>query len=166
LPAHTAGVELINVLRPTVAVAYFVAFTSHALQTQPALREELNADDELYESLAHEVRRVYPFVPMLAARVRRPVTYQGRLLPRGRRVILDVYGTLHDRHLWDEPERFDLDRFRGLDPDPYLFVPQGGGDPANGHRCPRERLAIELIKCAARHLVESAPSPAHPCTSR
>jgi fatty-acid peroxygenase len=101
---------------------------------------------------------------MLAARVRTPITYQGRLVPRGRRVILDVYGTLHDRNLWHEPERFDLGRFRGLDPDPYVFIPQGGGDPVTGHRCPGERLAIELIKSAARHLVETAPparSPVH-----
>jgi fatty-acid peroxygenase len=33
-------------------------------------------------------------------------------------------------------------------------VPQGGGDPATGHRCPGERVAIELIKTAASYLVE------------
>jgi NAD(P)-dependent dehydrogenase (short-subunit alcohol dehydrogenase family)/cytochrome P450 len=159
LPAAVAGVELLNVLRPTVAVAYFVAFTAHALQTQPGLRTRLEgADDGAYEALASEVRRFYPFVPMLAARVRRPVTFQGRRLPRGRRVILDVYGTLHDPQLWSGPERFDIERFAGIDPDPYLYVPQGGADPATGHRCPGERATIELIKTAARVLVDRSPS--------
>jgi fatty-acid peroxygenase len=64
LPASVTGVELINILRPTVAVAYFVAFAAHAVGTQPQLREQLAAgDDPKLEAFAHEVRRVYPFVP-------------------------------------------------------------------------------------------------------
>jgi fatty-acid peroxygenase len=36
-----------------------------------------------------------------------------------------------------------------------VFIPQGGGDPETGHRCPGERVAIELIKVAARFLATS-----------
>jgi fatty-acid peroxygenase len=98
-------------------------------------------------------------VPLLAARVRRPVTFQGRTLQPGRRVLLDVYGTLHDPQLWEEPERFDMDRFRdGSVPDYY--VPQGGGDVTTGHRCPGERVAIELIKAAARCMASRPPEGA------
>jgi len=159
LPPKVAGVELLNVLRPTVAVAYFVAFTAHALTEQPGLRDKLRgADDALLESFAHEVRRHYPFVPMLAAKVRRAVTFHGHRLRRGRRVILDVYGMLHDPQWWSDPGSFDTERFLGSDPDPFTFVPQGGGDPATGHRCPGERVAIELIKTAVRHLVEDRPA--------
>jgi fatty-acid peroxygenase len=159
LSTSVAGVELINLLRPTVAVAYFVAFAAHAVGIEPQLRQQLAAagDTEL-EAFAHELRRVYPFVPMLAARARQPVTYQGHRLPRGRRVLLDVYGMLHDPAQWPDPESFRLDRFAGVEPDPYLFLPQGGGDPETGHRCPGERVAIELIKTAASCLVES-PAP-------
>jgi fatty-acid peroxygenase len=162
LRTRVAGVELINVLRPTVAVAYFVAFTAHALQEHPELRERLHAaPEEVLEAFAHEVRRYYPFVPMLAARARRSVTFQGRPLVAGRRVLLDVYGTLHDPQLWDEPERFDCARFRdGSVPEHY--IPQGGGDVVTGHRCPGERVAVELIKVAARRMVarpaEQAPA--------
>ncbi len=28
------------------------------------------------------------------------------------------------------------------------FIPQGGGDPARGHRCPGEWVVIELMKTA------------------
>jgi fatty-acid peroxygenase len=151
-----AAVELLNVLRPTVAVAYFVAFAAHALQAQPKLRDYLAADgDDAYEAFAHELRRFYPFVPMLAARVRRSVTFQGRTLPRGRRVLLDVYGTLHDPNLWTAPAVFDPDRFRHDETDCAVYIPQGGGDVTTGHRCPGERIAVELIKIATRRIVET-----------
>jgi fatty-acid peroxygenase len=158
LPPRVAGVELLNILRPTVAVAYFVAFTAEALATHPPLRRQVaDGDEEFLESLAAEVRRHYPFVPMLAARARRPVQHDGVPVPRGRRVVLDVYGTLHDPGIWTDPERFDPARFVGRDPDPFTFLPQGGGDPATGHRCPGERVAIELLKTAARHLALDRP---------
>jgi fatty-acid peroxygenase len=162
LPARVAGVELLNVVRPTVAVAYFVAFAADALAAHPQLRERLaNGGDDVLEAFAHELRRYYPFVPMLAAKTRCPISVDGRRVRRGRRVLLDVYGTLHDPAVWDEPERFDLDRFLGPDgvvePDPYAFLPQGGGDPVTGHRCPGEREAVELVKTAVLHLVTERP---------
>ena len=73
-------------------------------------------------------------------------------MPSGRRVLLDVFGTLHDPAIWPDPERFDPDRFSGVEPDAYTLIPQGGGDVATGHRCPGERHAIELIKSVARFL--------------
>lgn len=153
LPLKVAGVELVNVLRPTVAVAYFVAFTAHALQTHPRLRDRMSrSDDAAHEAFAHELRRYYPFVPMLAALVRREVTYQGQPLPPGRRVVLDVYGTLHDPAYWDGPDSFDLERFAGGQPDPDVYIPQGGGEVATGHRCPGERVAVELVKVAVQYL--------------
>src|SRR4051812_35089950 len=135
LPARIAGVELLNVVRPTVAVAYFVSFAADALAAHPELRDRLaGGGDDVAEAFAHELRRYYPFVPALAAKTRCPVSLEGRRVRRGRRVLLDVYGTLHDPAVWAEPERFDLDRFLGVEPDEYAFIPQGGGDPATGHR--------------------------------
>lgn len=152
LDAQVAGVELVNMLRPTVAVAWFVVFAALAMHDQPELQPRLAAgDDELLESFGHELRRAYPFVPVLAARARADFDWQGRRVHRGQRAILDVYGTLHNPQVWREPDRFDVDRFRDEQPDPYLFIPQGGGPP-DGHRCPGERIAVELIKAATRWL--------------
>jgi short-subunit dehydrogenase len=74
------------------------------------------------------------------------------LVRRGERVILDVYGTQHDPQLWSAPESFDPGRFAAQEPDPFLFIPQGGG-PKDGHRCPGERVAVELIKTATDWLL-------------
>lgn len=66
LDDKTAAVELLNVVRPTTAVAWFVAFTAHALHRWPEHREALAGGDPRYAAaFAHEVRRFYPFAPFL-----------------------------------------------------------------------------------------------------
>ena len=51
-----------------------------------------------------------------------------------------------------DPDAFDPSRFVGVEPDRFAFVPHGGGDPAAGHRCAGERVAVELLKGAVRVL--------------
>jgi fatty-acid peroxygenase len=156
LEPHVAAVELLNLLRPAVAVAYFVTFAALALHSHPTLPQTLRqGGEELLESFAHEVRRFYPFVPLLAARARVDFTWHGVRIRRGERVVLDVHGTLRDPQLWQRAEHFEAARFAGTRPDPFTLIPQGGGD-AMGHRCPGERVTIELIKTAARLLLRSA----------
>jgi fatty-acid peroxygenase len=153
LDPRTAAVELLNIVRPTVAVAWFVTFAALALHTHPEWRTRLADDDEdLLEAFAHEVRRLYPFAPALADRARRDFHWRGHRIPRRRMVVLDVYGTCHHPALWPDPQRFDPERFTGREPDPFAFVPQGGGDPATGHRCAGERVTVELLKTATRLL--------------
>ncbi|MEH0984323.1 cytochrome P450 [Micromonospora sp. CPCC 205556] len=148
LPRRVAAVEVLNVLRPTVAVDRFVVFAALALHDHPAWRERVRADEKATECFVQEVRRYYPFFPVAAARVRRSFDWQGHHFPRGRRVLLDLYGTNHHPELWPEPERFRPERFTGWRDDPYGFVPQGAGPHLGGHRCAGEWLTIELMKQA------------------
>jgi fatty-acid peroxygenase len=153
LDARVAAVELLNIVRPTVAVAWFVTFAALALHSHPEWRTRLaDGDEDLLEAFAHEVRRIYPFTPALADRARRDFRWRGHPFPRGRMVVLDVYGTCHDPATWPDPQRFDPERFVGREPDPFAFVPHGGGDPATGHRCAGERVTVELLKGATRLL--------------
>jgi fatty-acid peroxygenase len=149
-----AAVELLNVLRPTVAVAWLGTFAALALHQHPEYRERLadeRADTER-ELFAQEVRRFYPFVPALAGRLRCPVSWDGTRLRRGARIVLDVVGTNHDPGQWEHPETFSPERFEAEMPNEYQFVPQGGGRPQSGHRCPGEPLAVELLKATIRIL--------------
>lgn len=100
----------------------------------------------------HEVRRFYPFFPFVAARVRDDFEWRGYPFPRGRLVLLDVFGTHHDARIWDEPEAFRPERFLDWDQSPFSFIPPGPGDPLRNHRCPGEGIASALMKGAATFL--------------
>lgn len=146
LDPHTAAVELLNVIRPTVAVCWFVSYAAHALHRDPAVRERLSEGDAAYAvAFAHEVRRFYPFVPFLGARAVTDLEWQGELIPSGTLVLLDVFGQLHDPALWDDPYTFAPARFLGRPPERDGLIPQGGGDRVTGHRCPGEDATIALL---------------------
>ncbi|MGC9665015.1 cytochrome P450 [Planosporangium sp. 12N6] len=153
LDRQVAATELLNVLRPTVAVAYFVAFAALAMHTHPDWRQRLaGGDEEALTAFVHEVRRYYPFAPALGARARREFMWHGHRFPPGRLVLLDIYGTNHDARSWTAPDRFDPYRFLGQPPDPLAYVPHGDGDPITSHRCPGEGLTTALLVTAVRWL--------------
>ena len=149
---QTAAVELLNLLRPTVATAVWIVYVALALHRYPEARDALCLEPDYPEWFAQEVRRYYPFFPLVAARVRDTFEWRGYRFPKGVRVLFDLYGTDHDPRAWRNPEVFDPLRFRGRPPDPYAFVPQGPGDPHRHHRCAGERMALELLKTAAQVL--------------
>jgi fatty-acid peroxygenase len=148
----SAGVELINVLRPTVANARYVAFAAMALRDRPELAPEIASDDAALERFVHEVRRFYPFIPLMAGRVIEEFDWRGRHFARGEWVFLDLYGTNRDPRSWSDPESFSPERFRDWPGDPYSFIPSGGGAHEDTHRCPGEWITIELVKAAAKFL--------------
>jgi fatty-acid peroxygenase len=153
LEPRVAAVELLNVIRPTLAIAWFVAFSAHALITWPRLRERLRGGDPPYaEAFAHEVRRFYPFAPFIGGQAPREEKWDGEPVPEGAMVLLDLYGQNHDGDLWPEPYRFRPERFLGRDIGPFELVPQGGGDPRTGHRCPGEQLTVEMLSALAPRL--------------
>ncbi|MEV1333280.1 cytochrome P450 [Micromonospora costi] len=142
-----AAVELLNIIRPTVAVTWFVAFAAHALHRWPEHRERLRTGDPAFaEAYAHEVRRFYPFAPFVGGRAAADVEWGGVRIPSGTLVLLDLYGQNHDPRLWPDPYRFDPDRFVGREIAPFELVPQGGGDPRTGHRCPGEMITMALLR--------------------
>ena len=153
LDVEVAAVELINVLRPIVAVSRFVTFAALALIERPTWAETFAAGDEAdLTGFVHEVRRYYPFFPAIPGRARYDISWHGERLRAGAWVILDLYGTNHDPSVWEHPETFTPERFRHWDGDPDTLVPQGGGDVRSGHRCPGERVTIELMKESVRQL--------------
>jgi fatty-acid peroxygenase len=147
LPARIAAVELLNVLRPTVAVSVYIAFVAHALHEHPVwapVLAEPGATAEAFD-FVQEVRRHYPFFPAVAARVRQAFDWNGLHFPAGRRTLLDLYGTNHDARTWDDPQAFRPERWKQRQPGRFEFVPQGGADAATHHRCPGEDVVTQLL---------------------
>lgn len=155
LSEEVAAVELLNVLRPIVAVSHFITFAAAALITYPQWREELAGSDGDLEPFVHEVRRFYPFFPAVPGRTTDELRWGGAVFAPGELVVLDLYGTNHHRDLWPGPEEFRPERFRHWDGDPHTLIPQGGGDMARDHRCPGEPMTIALMTEAVRQLTRS-----------
>jgi fatty-acid peroxygenase len=146
-------VELLNIIRPTTAVAWFVTFAAHALDRWPRHETRLQAgDDEFTRAFVHEARRFYPFAPFLGGRATRDLFFHGEPIPAGTLVLLDIYGQHHDPELWEDPYAFRPDRFLGRDIGDFDLIPQGGGDPRTGHRCPGEKITIALLGTLVQRL--------------
>lgn len=151
LPARIAAVEILNVLRPMVAIARFITFAAVALAEHPRWRERFASGDvEGLEPFAQEVRRYYPFFPVVPGRSVDAFTWQGHRFGQGEWVILDLYGTCHDPRLWHDPHAFVPERFEGWswDDDPYSMIAQGAGEHARTHRCPGEWSTVEVLRRA------------------
>ncbi len=156
LDRHVAAVEMLNFLRPTVAVARYIAFVALALHDHPQYRDSLQSGaDEEIEHFVQEVRRYYPFFPFVAARVKESFAWNGYHFPEGVRTILDLYGTNHDPRIWDEPATFRPERFAEWEDDAFQLIPQGGGDHYHQHRCAGEWITIDLMKEAVRLLTQT-----------
>jgi cytochrome P450 len=117
-----------------------------------AVRAE--ADDELThgvppspKSLAHTRRifmeslRMYPSVLWVPRNAAENTTLGGYPIAAGTAVVCSPYLVHHDPHAWDEPERFDPERFAEGSNQPlnrHAFVPFGLGQ----HMCIGQHLAM------------------------
>jgi len=155
LHSRIAAVELINILRPTVAVGRYITFGVVALAEYPDARVKFMKDKGNYRQMfAQEVRRYYPFGPFLGAKPRFDFTWKSYPFKKGTLVILDIYGTNHSEEIWSNPDRFDPDRFENWKGSPFSFIPQGGGDYDVGHRCAGEGITVELMKTCLGFLTD------------
>lgn len=154
LKPHTAAVELINILRPTVAVSRFITFAALALHRYPDCIEKIRTGDTEYmRFFIYEVRRYYPFFPFVMARVKKDFTWKGYHFPKGLMVLLDLYGTNHDPKVWENPHTFRPERFRDWDGNAFNYIPQGGGNHYHNHRCPGELPTVKLMDVSLNFLV-------------
>lgn len=148
LSDETAAIELLNVLRPVVANALFIAFAAMLLHQHPDVVDELRDDAVGAFDVAQEVRRVTPLFPAIGGTALQQCQWRDEPIAAGTRVLVDLYGTNQSPDIWRRPQVFDPHRFRD---DPHAakrLVPQGFGDVATGHRCPGEDISLALLATA------------------
>ena len=76
-------------------------------------------------------------------------------IPAGTEVVIPIYALHHDPDAWEDPEKFDPERFRGARKDthhPFQFLPFGGG-PRNciGMRFALLEIKIALVKILSKY---------------
>lgn len=154
LEPRVAAVEILNLLRPTVAVSVYIVFVLHALHFYPDSKTKIIAGDRQHlDHFIEEVRRFYPFFPTVIAKVKEDFEWRGFSFNKGTQVILDLFGTNNDPRIWEDPDDFIPDRFAKWDHDSFNFIPQGGGNPWTTHRCPGEGITLALMQKAASFFV-------------
>jgi fatty-acid peroxygenase len=153
---HMAAIELINLIRPIVAISTYITFAALALYNHPKWKSRLLTKNLSYnEMFLQEVRRFYPFGPFLGAKAKANFTWKQTKFEKGELVLLDVYGTNHDNRYWKKANRFWPENFADREGSAYDFIPQGGGDAATSHRCPGEGVTKRLMKVSLDFLLNN-----------
>ncbi|MDF2699058.1 MAG: cytochrome [Haloplasmataceae bacterium] len=163
LDLQVAAVELMNIIRPIVAIATYITFGALAIHEQPDCLKKVQENQNNYlEMFVEEIRRYYPFAPFVGARVSEGFTWNNYNFKKGTLVLLDIYGTNHDHRLWEKVDEFWPERFVNWSGNRYAFIPQGGGEYLEGHRCAGEMVTIEIMKSSldfiVNHLVYEVPN--------
>ena len=140
-----------------------IAWGSALLAHNPAVRRRATVaaregDDAYLGALVKEVLRIRPPIPVAAGRVLdEPLAIGSHLIPAGTLILIDAWGVHHDPERHPDPERFRPERFLSGSPEPYTWLPFGGG----AHRCVGAALAELEIKVAlATILTKAGISPA------
>lgn len=150
---ETVAVEVINILRPIVAISIYISFIALALHHFPNEKKKVIVNEGSYDHMfVQEVRRFYPFFPFAIAEVKNSFIWNYYTFEEGTLTLLDLYGTNHDSDVWDEPNQFKPERFRNWEENPFNFIPQGGGDYLMDHRCAGEWVTIEIMKVSLNFL--------------
>ena len=157
-----------------------LSFTAYFLATNPDVQEKLrteikdamesNADISLYE-LTHSIeyldcvikesQRMFPPGSQANRECSEDYDLNGIHIPAGTEILIPIYALHHDPDAWQDPEKFDPERFRGPSKDAihaFQFLPFGAG-PRNciGMRFALMEIKIALVKILLRYKFVQSP---------
>src|SRR4051794_18419677 len=98
------------------------------LARHPAVLARVRAGDDAYlEAVIKEVLRARPVLSIVGRKTRAPFAVGGWDIPAGIHVVPCIYLTHRRADLWGDPTAFRPERFLDGAPEPYAFIPFGGG---------------------------------------
>jgi cytochrome P450 family 135 len=170
LTDHELRDELMSlVLAGHETTANSLAWTfERLLRTPPAysrLREAVRSGNragaqEYVEATIHEGMRNRPVIPMIARLVMRPWRFGDYIVPARTPVGVSIVALHHRPDVYPDPHAFEPERFLGVKPGTYTWIPFGGGI----RRCLGATLAMAeqrvVLEAIARRTDLLAPDPA------
>ncbi|MBN8613176.1 MAG: cytochrome P450 [Deltaproteobacteria bacterium] len=156
----------------TSALAWVFQCLAHHPDAQQRAHEEVarakDADAELpwVDAVIKETMRRHPVFPLLGRMLKRPQTIGDWHLPTGTLVYVSLDLTHRNPAHWDDPDRFDPERFLDARPRPFTYIPFGGGT----RRCIGMSYALYemrlIVAEALRRFRIERVGPAEPAMSR
>ncbi|HTO97195.1 MAG TPA: cytochrome P450 [Myxococcales bacterium] len=107
------------------------------------------------DRVCKESRRVAPVLPItFFGKVMRDCSFDGVRIPAGLKAVGCIGPTLQDGSIYQDPGRFDPDRWvDASDREQKAWIPHGGGLHSEGHRCAGEALATLMLKAFSVHML-------------
>jgi cytochrome P450 len=136
LTDHEIRDEMMSlVLAGHETTANSLAWTFERLVRTPAaydrLRELVRAGDpgaaEYVEATIHEGMRVRPVIPAIVRMVKRPWRLGEYVVPAGTPLGVSIVALHHRPDVYPDPHAFRPERFVGVKPGTYTWIPFGGG---------------------------------------
>jgi cytochrome P450 len=162
--------ELVTLLvagHETTATA--LAWALERLTRHPAALERLTDEvrtgegDEYVDGVIRETLRLRPVIPFVGRVLREPQTIGGFDLPAGARVAPSIHLMHRRADVYPDPAAFRPERWLGVRPNPYTFLPFGGGV----RRCLGASFAETEMRAVLRAIVAQVRlRPAAPASER
>jgi cytochrome P450 len=97
------------------------------LARHPQVLARVREDEEYLEAVIKEVLRVRPVLSIVGRKTLTEFAVGGWTIPPGIHVVPCIYLTHRRADLWEDPTAFRPERFLNGAPEPYAFIPFGGG---------------------------------------
>src|SRR4051794_1157317 len=162
--------ELVTLLvagHETTATA--LAWALERLTRHPAALERLTEEvrageaDEYVDGVIRETLRLRPVIPFVGRVLSEPQTIGGFDLPAGARVAPSIHLMHRRADVYPDPAAFRPERWLGVRPNPYTFLPFGGGI----RRCLGASFAETEMRAVLGAIVRSVRlRPAQPASER
>ena len=129
-----------------------LAWALERLVRNPEMLERLRTGDEKYlDAVVTETLRRRPVLPLVLRKLTRPWELNGRLLPAGVAVSPNIHLVHHNPDVYPDPFAFRPERFLGVKPGTYEWIPFGGGT----RRCIGASFALTEMKTVLREVVRT-----------